>query len=1137
MKNIFDLWVHYNPSLKKLLMELKIAFLIIVAGVSTALAGPAYSQVAKVSLDMTNKTLEQVMDEVESQSEFYFIFNQKHIDVKRVVDIHVENKLITDILPELFNGTNVNYAILDRKILLTTDSFDNKPEVLSSATEFQQARITGTVTDAETGEPMPGVNITVKGTNIGEITDAEGRYSLALTDRNVSLVFSFIGYITQEIPLNGRTTLDIALVGELKGLDEVIVIGYGTQKKSDLTGAVSSVKMNELKGQSIVNVQQMLEGTVAGVSAISESGLPGGKLKINIRGIGTLHNTDPLYVVDGVQTREIGLINPNDIESMEVLKDASTAAIYGSSGANGVILITTKKGKEGKPVLSFDTKLGIASHGKKIEVLNATDYVDFVLDLKNDDVNDAFRSNIDWRRVDRTDWQNEIYRPAFQQEYNLSILGGSSNVKYSLGAGYLDQDGVILTHNYKRYSFRANTEFSFGKRVRIGENFSVSYSNTNEAPTGGNILLSTLRLPTYLPVLDPTNLGGYSRVTSNNDYNDAPNPVADLMVRDNKNHELRAFGNMYGEVDLFEGLKYRTSIAIDMGRSDANTFTKAYSNANFTYPSILDENFSWGNSFIYENVLSYTRQIGLHDFLILAGNSISKSSGRYYSLTGSDFTNDQVRVIPVGTGKINNNGTGANQSAKLGYFARINYSLANKYLFQANFRADASYNFAPENRWGYFPAFSLGWKLSEEGFIKNNLDFVNLLKIRAGWGKSGNDLISAYGYSPQVSSFYPDYIFGNTPVSGSTIISLWNPTIIWETSATSDIGLDLSVFDNQIRFTADYFIKNTQDILVEYPMPSSTGIGLSGGSEGSAYRNAASVVNKGLELTIDYKKVTQSDFIFNIGANITFIKNEVTSLGDGLPILAGDFHGNSITKTEKGVPIGSFYGFKVDRVYSTQTEVDADNQNAESIHGTGAAYQENAQAGDIRFVDVDGDGWITDKDKTNIGNPIPEIGFGLVMGASYKGFDLSANFTGVYGNEIFDNNQYWLEGMVIPFNASVKVKDRWKKEGDVATIPRAVSPDANQNTRVSDRWVHDGSYIRLKTLSLGYTVPGDLLKQISFNSVSSLRMYLTAQNLLTLTKYPGFDPEISSGSNLAQGIDYGQYPQSKLVMLGVQINF
>ena len=541
---------------------------------------------------------------------------------------------------------------------------------------------------------------------------------------------------------------------------------------------------------------------------------------------------------------------------------------------------------------------------------------------------------------------------------------------------------------------------------------------------------------------------------------------------------------------------------------------------------------------MFENILSYTKKIGQHDFMILAGNSVSQSSGRYYSLTGSEFTNDQVHVIPVGVGIINNNATGADQSAKLGYFGRVNYSLANKYLFQANFRADASYNFAPENRWGYFPAFSVGWKMSEEGFIKDNVGFIDLLKVRAGWGKSGNDLINPYGYSAQVSNFYPDYIFGNTPVSGSTIISLWNPDIVWETSTTSNIGLDLGVLDNRLRLTADYFIKNTQNILVEYPMPSSTGIGLSGGSEGSAYRNAASVRNNGLELTVDYEKVLKSGFTFNIGANVTFIHNEVTGLGDGLPILDGShFSGSTITITEKGHPIGSFYGFKMDKVYSTQAEVDADNLNAEALHGSGSAYQDNAQAGDIRFVDVDGDGWITDNDKTFIGNPIPNMIYGLVLGASYKGFDLSANMNGVYGNEIFYNNEYWLEGMVIPFNASVKTKERWKQEGDIASIPRAVSPDANQNTRVSDRWVHDGSYLRLKTVSLGYTIPADVLRRITVNTVSNLRVYFTAQNLVTFTKYPGFDPEINSGSNLAQGIDNGQYPQSKLYMFGLQLTF
>jgi TonB-linked SusC/RagA family outer membrane protein len=1005
----------------------------------------------------------------------------------------------------------------------------------------QQQKVNGIITDAATKEPLAGVNIVFEGTNVGVFSDANGKYSIEVKDSKSILLFSYIGYVKQSVAVGTKSSIDISLVPEITGLDEVVVIGYGTQRKSDLTGAVASVKMEDLKGRSLVNVDQMLQGTVAGVSAISESGLPGGNLKINIRGIGTLHNTDPLYVVDGAQTRDISLINPNDIESMEVLKDASTTAIYGSSGANGVILITTKKGKEGKPVLSFETKLGVAHHGKKIEVLNASDYIDLLLDIKDNDVSEAFSNSIDWRRVDRTDWQEEIYRPAFQQEYNLSVLGGTPTVKYSLGAGYLDQDGVIITHNYKRYSFRANTEFSFGKRFKLGENFTVSYSDASQAISGegnSNILLCAIRIPPYLPVLDPENLGGYSRVTSNDDYNDARNPVADLMVRDNKTHDLRVFGNIYGELEILKDLKFRSTLSLDLARYDENTFTKTYANANFTFPSTLNENFSWGNSYLFENALTYTKKMGQHDFMILAGNSVAQSTGRYFSLTGSDFTNDQVQVIPVGVGIINNNGTGANQSAKLGYFGRVNYSLANRYLFQANFRADASYNFAPENRWGYFPAFSFGWKLNEERFIKDNLAFVDLLKVRVGWGKSGNDLINPYGYSAQVSSFYPDYIFGNTPVSGSTIISLWNPEIVWETSVTTNIGMDLSVLDNQLRLTADYFIKNTQNILVEYPMPSSTGIGLSGGSEGSAYRNAASVLNNGLELTVDYEKVLQGGFTFNIGANVTFIHNEVTGLGDGLPILAGShFSGSTITITEKGYPIGSFYGFKMDKVYSTQAEVDADNVNAATLHGADAAYQDNAQAGDIRFVDVDGDGWITDNDKTHIGSPIPNMIYGLVLGSSYKGFDFTVNMNGVSGNEIFYNNQYWLEGMVIPFNAGVETKNRWKQEGDIASIPRAVSPDANQNTRVSDRWIHDGSYLRLKNLSLGYTLPADVLKKITFNAVSNLRVYFSAQNLVTLTKYPGFDPEINSGSNLAQGIDNGQYPQSKLYMFGLQIHF
>ncbi len=1003
----------------------------------------------------------------------------------------------------------------------------------------QQVTVKGRVTDSQ-GNGIPGINILEKGTTRGVFSDSEGNYSIAV-EKNAILVFSFLGYNKEEVSVEGKTTINVTMTESVRSLDEIIVIGYGTQRKSDLTGAVASVKVDELKNRSIINVQQMLQGTVAGVSAVSASGLPGGDVKVNIRGVGTFYNTNPLYVIDGIQTRDIGLLNPSDIQSMEVLKDASTTAIYGSSGANGVILITTKKGAEGKPLVTFDSKLAIAHRGKKIKVLNASDYVDFVLDLKGSEVNQTFLDNIDWRRIDRTDWQNEIFRSAFQQEYNASVSGGTSNVKYNIGGGYIDQDGIILTHNYKRYSFRTNTEFSLGKRVKVGENFMVSYSAASMAPEGqdnSNILLCALRIPPYLPVLDPDNLGGYSRVTSANDHNDAFNPITELKLRDNKTDYLRLLGNVFGEVEILKDLKFRTSIALDIDRNDANTYTKARANGAFEFPSLLDESFSYGNSYIFENTLSYGHKFGNHDFLILGGNTRSESRGRYYSLSASNFTNDFVRVIPAGTGKINNNATGANQSAKLGYFARLNYSYADKYLFQANFRADASYNFAPSKRWGYFPAFSFGWKISEESFIKDNVNFISLLKLRAGWGKSGSDLIPAYGYSSLIYSFNPDYVFGTAPVTGAAIVSLWNPDMRWETSTTSNVGLDLAMLNNQLQVTVDYFIKNTQDILVPYPMPSSTGIGFSGGANGSAWKNAASVINKGLELTVNFNKALSGDFGYNIGANVTFVKNRVTDLGEGLPIMAGSFSGNSITRTEKDKPIGSFYGFKMDKVYSTQAEVDADNARAEELHGSGAAYQENAQAGDIRFIDVDGDGWITDGDKTMIGSPIPKMIFGLNLGTSYKGFDLSANLSGVYGNKILDRNQYWLEGMVIPFNASVKIKERWKKDGDISDIPRAVSPDANLNTRVSDRWIHNGTFVRLKTITLGYTLPADVISAIPLNIISGLRIYCSAENLLTLTKYPGFDPEIGDvGDNLVQGLDWGQYPQSRLYLFGLEVKF
>ncbi len=1111
-----------------------------------------------VNINVQNGTIEEVFDLIEQQTDYNIFYKVGQIDVAKEITLHAKNVDVTQVLDNIISHFDASYTIYGDMIVITPAKTSKKRE---------KHIVTGIVVSASDEQPLVGVNILQEGSRNGTTTDLHGRYTLDADSGNVSLLISCVGYVTQRIPLEGKTSLDVRLFVDIARLDEVIVIGYGGQKRGDVTGSVSSLSGWELSGKGYVSFDQMIQGKAAGVEVINNSGLPGAGVSIKIRGAGTIYNTDPLYVIDGLtfrgngddQSNPLASINPNDIESIQILKDASTAAIYGTRAANGVIIITTRRGRTGKPRFNLNSYTGVTSVRKKIDLLNSAEYLDLMKDIQ---LNGSPGKSLEellppklyqngeftpYALTDRTDWQDEIFRTAKIQDHSLSISGGNGHFLYALSGGYTKHEGFLIGSGFERYSFRSNTEFKLLKRFKIGENLGLTFVKSH--PINESLFHCALRIPPYAPVYDAGNPGGYSKVTSIDDLNDALNPVAAIRLVDNENKTFRILGNMFLSWEILNGITYKATFNIDYSNTYDYSFTSENENGNLRIPSTLWESYEWGISPNIEHTLEYYHSDEKRTISVIAGNTLPvRSAGRYLAVEGKGFSNDEIRVITVAeSSRIVGNETGAWQGVLISYFGRINYALADKYLFTANFRRDASPRFSPANRWGNFPSFSAGWKISQEPFFKQLNTSISNLKLRTGWGRSGSDLIGDYAYKSNLHSSNINYVFGNpqVQVKGVTINSLASPFAKWETASSFDVGLDLGLFQNRLTFTADYFIKNTRNILVQVPIAPSVGLGFNEGG-GDPTINAASVLNKGIEAGIALQN-NEGRLRYNLRAIFSSFSNKVTSLGQGQPLLEGNYDfGYSITRTEVGKPIGYFYGFRADRVYSRQEEIDADNAMAEEITGiSGMQYQEAAKPGDIRFKDLDKDGRITDKDREMIGNPAPDFIYGISGSVSHKGFDLSFTLFGVYGNEIFNAfHTYWMEGMIRPFNASDEVLRRWRKPGDITDIPRAVANDPNKNLRPSDRYIENGSYLRVKNISLGYIFPEWILSSLSLGGISSLRIHITGYNLLTLTRYNGYDPEIgaqfsgdSQRYNLRRGIDVGQYPQARSVMFGVNINF
>jgi TonB-linked SusC/RagA family outer membrane protein len=976
---------------------------------------------------------------------------------------------------------------------------------------FSQAKtVTGVVTD-ESGIPLPGVNVIIKATTTGTTTDFDGNYKIANVNTNSILVFSYIGFATREITFTGQSQLNVTLEEDTSALDEVVVVGYGKQSRAEVTGAVSSIASKEIAALPVSNPEEALQGRAAGVLVVN-TGSPGAAPVVRIRGVATFGDNSPLYVVDGVIVGGLSAINPSDIESINVLKDASTTAVYGAQGANGVIVVTTKSGKSEQPTLEFSSFAGFQTQNERYDVLNTLEYLKYANDAFGTIPNSPFITS-----GNNTDWQDEIYRTGLIQSYDVAYSGGGESENFRFSAGYLEREGIIKETGFERYSFRVNSNFERGK-FKFGQTLGLNFSTQNpELVSGGRSLLEhAIKSAPYLPVYNSANLGGFQGPSNSGDGQDAENPVRVMEIGDATNKSVGILGNVYGEYEITSGLTFKTNVGLDYFNFNNDSFTPSYDDNDGTHAqtfSQVNKNSGFGKVIIFTNSLNYNKTFSdLHnlELLLLAEDYNSTFEGTSAS-SRNEITDEIQQVVQNASTAAT---SGSNEYNRIGYVGRVNYNYDNKYLLAASLRRDASSRFGENNRWGWFPSVAVGWNIANESFMSDSV--FNNLKLRGSWGIAGNDKIGNYLYSATLNSIYT-YPINDTPAVGTTSAGLANADLKWEENEQLNVGLDFGLLNNRITGSIEYFKSTSEDLLVFLPTPTSLG-----NPSGGLTQNAGSVESSGFELVLGYRD-TSGDFTWSADFNLGTTSNNTISTAGLSELTGGTFENEDITRVAEGESLFHFYGLVTDGIYQNQAEVEA--------VFTKNPGQTTVQPGDIRFKDINEDGDITEADRVKIGDPFPDITYGLNINANYKNLDFNMFINGLQGRDVYNTNIYDLEGMPRLFNAGTAVLNRWQQEGDITNVPRAGG--APQNLAISDRFVEDGSYVRLKNITVGYTLPDTVAKDV----FSSLRFYVSAQNLFTITNYSGLDPEVANGNSFNFGIDRGGYPQPKTFLLGVQAKF
>ncbi len=1105
-------------------LKMKLSSLFIVIAVFGLHANSTYSQKTKISLDFDNISISQLIDKIESTTEFRFIYKIKDVDLNRSLSIKAKKEQINSILEKVFGASKTDYNVIDRQIFLTqkiTPDISKKALINSpKAKEILQTKISGIVAD-ESGQPLPGANIIVKGTTKGTVTNFDGGYSIMANQGDILLV-SYTGFLTKEITVGTDTTINILLLEDTESLDEVVLIGYGARKKSLLTGAITSVDKEALNNNTFTRAEQVLQGRTPGVYIVPNSGSPGASPNVRIRGVSSNGNSDPLYIVDGLRTRNIGSIDPSDIESMEILKDAASSAIYGAEGGNGVIIITTKNGKVGRDELTISSQYIINTLQNEPDLMNAEQYVTYY------GTEGQLYPNLALTGFD-TKWVDELFDTGYIQRHNISYSHGSEKSKFLISSSILDQDGIVVTDKdkFKRYSIRINSEHKFKNWLKIGNN--ISYIRSERSVISENnqtngVIQSALVLDPVTPAAYPNQASilpetvaaigdRFDQVLRNNDgliygispYNSSMNPLARIASTDGKLKTDRILGSVFGEFSLLESLKFTSRLSVNVNINNNHSWIRQfYYSPNHrgdvsSVREVNNFNFYWQ----WENFITYNKSFGDHNFDVVLGTSAQKSQFRNTISNGAPLASNDPRYSEfdfIANQDLSIVQGNFNESTQGSYFGRIQYDYKGKYLLQGTIRRDAASTFflPAKNKWGTFPSFSAGWVVSEEDFF-NQDGAINFLKLRGSWGENGSlsnlGNFSYFGFLTSQNLNYTDGA-GNllTAIEPSRLNNL---DLTWETSQQIDLGLDMRLFDNRLSFSMDWYKKTTKDLLTPNTPPLEAG-------NVAAFINAGDVENKGFEFGLGYKDRV-GDFTYDINVNLSTLDNNVTFLNPSLDRLAGaTSNGNWIsTWVEEGFPIWYFRGYKTDGI--------------------------DPATGDPVFVDTDGVDGITAADQTYIGDPHPDIIYGGTLNLGYKAFDLSVFVQGVSGNEL-------LNGLIRPDIAGQNLPVDWFNNRWTPTNTNASRPRANYSGIgfQSDLLVEDGSYTKIKQIQLGYTLPDALMESIP---LSKVRAYISLENYFTFTKYSGLDPELGASNVNSIGVDYGFYPNPRSFIFGATISF
>ncbi|MBX0289249.1 TonB-dependent receptor [Hymenobacter sp. HSC-4F20] len=1083
------------PLLKRAALLQPLCITLLSSGIATAAALPSYSQQyleQPVTLRAQDETMHAVLTKIENQTNIRFQYSRQLIGAGRRVSIQATGQPLGEVLHLLFDPLRIAYEPLPSGI------------VLRPAPALADITVTGRVLD-EKGAGLPGVNVVVKGTSNGTQTDMEGRYTLTAPD-NGTLVFSFVGYTSQEVPVSGRTTLDVNLAPDSETLSEVVVVGYGTQRKQDVTGAVARIEGKEIVNQPVQTPTQALQGKTAGVQ-ITTDGTPNAQPVVRIRGTGTLlAGANPLYVVDGVQTTDIRNLSNADIETIDVLKDASAAAIYGVRGANGVIIVTTKKGKQGKPVLSYNTTVGFKQAARRVEMADAGQYIDYLRSTSPD-------VTIPTNTAD-TDWYDQILRRAMYQNHNLAVSGANESVRYYFSGNLLQDDGIAIQNKFSRLTVRSNTDFTISPKFNINSQASFSRANTRDV-NFGTAFQNSYRAA---PIITAKEGGRYGNTSA---FGNVGNPVLDIEKNNNRSYENRLQGNVGLNFLPVEGLTLRSAINVDLNFTNRRIYDYQYLNDEATFltsggnqrnpQSTLNVEQRTRSRYLWENTATYQRVFAeKHNLTLLVGTVLEEGNANSISGSRRNVPEDPNQWY-LTTGDPNTSVNGAPELGKdrrLSALGRINYAFADKYLLTTNLRYDGTSKFNSSQRWGLFPSLGVGWVLSEEGFLKDQ-SLVDFLKLRASYGQLGNDQIDANAYITTADVNIP-YVFNNQPVLGAVISQIKDRDVRWEVTTEYDVALEFATLSNHLSGEVTYYRKKTTDALIPVNIPA-----LFGDPDNQYITNAADISNRGVEAALNWRADIGENFSYNFGVNATFNKNRIENLNGGQALFGG---ANNVTRSDNGVAAGSFYVLRAVGVFQNQSEIDA--------------YPKytflTPQPGDLKYADTNGDGVIDPNDRVYAGSYQPPMYFGINGGLNFRGLDFSFVFSGNVNNDVY-NYKRQASGAVTDNVEADFANNRWTPSNPSQTNPYAI----RTNTPNSTYFIESGSYLRLNNLVLGYTIPADLTKRVH---ISSLRVFATGQNLFTVTNYSGFTPELPGGP-LDAGIEATTYPTSRTLALGLNVNF